>query len=130
MDGEADGHGFVPLVPPPPLGSGADPVGLHRHGLELLAAANRLAVAWMREAAAQHAAITRRALEEMTGAARRLSAAEDAPDQARVVLDSLSRAQAMSLDTAREITGLMQRMQGDALSLLGQALPPADPPEG
>ena len=126
MDGETKkgAAAFEPLVPPRP----GDPVALHLHGLELLAAANRLAVSWMRATAAQHASMTRRTLEEMTEAARRVGTAQDAPDQARAMLDGLSRAQAMGLDTAREIAGMMQRMQGEALALLDQAVPPTEPP--
>jgi len=123
MDGEAaKGPGLLPLVPPP-AGGAADPVALHRHGVELIAAANRLALAWMQEATSQHAALTRRALAEMTASARALAQAEDAAEQARAVLDSMARAQESGLATARAISGLMQRIQDDAVSLLGQALP-------
>jgi hypothetical protein len=133
MDGESKGAaggrdgGFLPLVPPP-RGAEAgppDPMALHRHGVELLAAANRLAIAWMREAAAQHAAITGRMLDEVTETARRLASAERADDQVRAMLDGLAAARANGLATAQEIAGLMARIQGDALSLLRQAaLPP------
>jgi hypothetical protein len=82
MDGEdADQPGLRPLVPP--VGAAADPVALHRHGVELIAAANRLAVSWLREATAQHAALTRRALAEMTASAKELAEAEGAAEQAR-----------------------------------------------
>jgi len=108
---------------PPPVQLAADPVALHRHGMELIAAANRLAVAWLRDATAQHAALTRRALTEMTASARALAQAEDAADQARAMLDALNRAQESGLETARTITGLMQRIQSDTAELLGRALP-------
>lgn len=127
MDGEAsEGPGLRPLVPPPPVQLAADPVALHRHGVELIAAANRLAVTWLHEATAQHAALTRRALTEMTASARALAQAEGAEDQAKAMLDALSRAQDSGLETARAITGLMQRIQADTAALLSRALP--EPP--
>lgn len=130
MDGEAsEGPGLRPLVPPPPIQLAADPVALHRHGVELIAAANRLAVAWLREATAQHAAMTRRALTEMTASAKALAQAEDASDQARVMLDALYRAQESGVATARTITGLMQRIQEDTADLLTRALPGTPPEE-
>lgn len=120
------GPGLRPLVPPSdPL---ADPVALHRHGVELIAAANRLALAWMREATAQHAAITRKALADMTVCAREIAQAEGAEDQTQAVLAALTRAQDSGLDTARNIAGLMQRIQADSVALLRQALPEIDPP--
>ena len=88
MDGEArNGPGLQPLVPPP---QAADPVALHQHGVDLIAAANLLALSWLREATAQHAAVTRRALAGMTTAAQSLPAAKDAADQARIILAALA----------------------------------------
>ncbi len=125
MDGEASRtRRFEPLVPPVP-----DPVGLHAHGLELLAAANRLAIAWMRQAVAQHAAFTTRTIEDMTEHARRMAAAEDASDQTSAVLDALARSRDLGLATAQEIAGLMARMQGDTLDLIAKAVPPEVPPK-
>lgn len=119
MDGEAP-KGLQPLVPP---ASAADPAALHRHGLELITAANRLAFAWLREATEQHAAFTRRALADMTANARQLAAAEDAGDQAQLMLDALARAQESGVETARAITGLMQRIQEDSADLVNRAVP-------
>lgn len=109
---------FAPLVPE----SGVDPLALHRHGLEMLTAANRLALTWLRETSAQHAAMTRRALDEMLQNARQLAAAEGGAEQAQAMMDALSRAQAMGLATAQEITALMRRIQDDSLTLLGEAM--------
>lgn len=121
MDGGArNGPGLQPLVPPP---QAADPVALHQHGVDLIAAANLLALSWLREATAQHAAVTRGALAGMTTAAQSLPAAEDAAGQARIILAALARAQESGLGTARAINGLMQRVQVDSVALLGQALP-------
>ena len=125
MDGEANtGPGLRPLVPPPD--GVADPVTLHRHGIELIAAANRLALAWLGEATAQHAAITRRALADMTTCARELAQAEGAEDQTQAMLAALTRAQDSGLDTARSIAGLMQRIQADTVALLRQGVPKDD----
>jgi hypothetical protein len=110
--------GFRPLVPE----VGVDPAALHRHGLEMLTAANRLALTWLREAAAQHAAMTRRALDEMLENARRLAAAEGGAEQTRAMIDALGRAQASGLATAQEITALMRRIQDDSMTLLDETL--------
>lgn len=121
MDGGArNGPGLQPLVPP---SQAADPVALHQDGVDLIAAANLLALSWLREATAQHAAVTRRALAGMTTAAQSLPAAEDAADQARIILAALARAQESGLGAARAISGLMQRIQAGSVALLGQALP-------
>jgi hypothetical protein len=112
--------GLQPLVPP---ASAADPAALHRHGLELITAANRLALAWLREASAQHTAFTRRVLADVTANARQLAAAEDAGDQAKLMLDALSRAQESGVQTAQAITGLMQRIQEDSVALVRSAVP-------
>jgi hypothetical protein len=117
---------FRPLVPPATLDPVAEALALHRHGLEMMTAANRLAFGWMRDAAAQHAAITRRTFEQMAETARRVAAADAPPDQAEAMLAMMERAQALGLETAQEIAGLMQRMQGEATALLGQALLPGE----
>lgn len=115
---------FAPLVPE----AGIDPAAMHRHGLDMLNAANRLALTWLRETAAQHAAMTRRALDEMLQNARQLAAAEGGAEQARAMLDALTRAQATGLATAQEIAGLMRRIQDDSLTLLGEAMARGEDP--
>lgn len=121
MDGEAS-KGLRPLVPP---AGAADPAALHRHGLELITAANRLALAWLLEATEQHSALTRRALADMTANARQLAAVEGAGDQGKLMLDALARAQESGVETARAITGLMQRIQEDSAALVSRAVPKA-----
>ncbi len=123
MDGEASRRGYRPLVPP----EAQDLLAMHRHGMEMVTAANRLALGWMQQAAAQHAALTRRSFDQMTETARRAAAADAPPEQAQVMLDMLADARALSLQTAEEIAALMTRMQGEAVELLGQAM---RPPEG
>lgn len=113
-----DAPGLRPLVPPP----ATDWLELQRQGLDMVAAANRLALAWLGAAAAQHAAQTRRALEEMTDTARRLARAEAPPDMAREAVEALDRAGAIGLQTAREIAGLMTSLQEDTARLLGERL--------
>ncbi len=99
----------------------ADPVALHRHGLELPTAWNRLALAWLGEAQAQHAAMTRRALESMLATTRDLAEAEGGAAQARILLEALGRAQAAGLAPAEEITARMRRIQSDSLAPPGGA---------
>jgi hypothetical protein len=118
-----DGNGYRPLVPP----QVPDLLAMHRHGLEMMTAANRLALGWMQQAAAQHAALTRRTFEQMAETARRVASAEAPPEQAQAVLGMLADAREQGLQTAQEIAALMTRMQGEAVALLGQAM---RPPEG
>jgi hypothetical protein len=58
----------------------------------------------------------------MTETARRLATVEAPPDKAQAALEAVDRAQSLGLETAKEITALMQRMQGDTVALLGQVL--------
>lgn len=113
-----DASGLRPLVPPP----AGDWLEMQRRGLEMVAAANRLALSWLGAAAAQHAAQTRRALEEMAETARRLAGAEAPPDAAREAVEALDRAGAMGLQTAREIAGLMTSLQEETARLLAERL--------
>ncbi|MDO9707628.1 phasin family protein [Paracraurococcus lichenis] len=125
MDGEQPpGSGFRPLpLVPPPRGEGPeDLLALQRRGIEMITAAHRLAVTWLQAAAQQHAQVTRRTLDEMTENARRLAGASAPPETAAAVLDMVDRAQALGLQTAREIAELMQRMQGDTVQLVDQVL--------
>jgi hypothetical protein len=127
MDGETPRRGGLnPLVPPPRRDRAADLLALQRHGLEMVTAANRLALSWMRDAAAQQVALTRRTLDEMAETARRVAIAEAPPGQAMAVLEMLDRARVLGIDTAQEIGALMSRMQGETVKLLDQALLPRD----
>ena len=116
MDGSAR-RSFQPLVPEPP-----DLMALQRHGLETMAAANRLALGWLQSAAEQQAAVSRRTFAEMTEAARRVAAAGAGPDQAEVMLAMLDQARRLGLETAEELARLMERVQGEALELMARAM--------
>ena len=122
MDRDASQPGYRPLVPPEP----PDLVALHRHGLEMMTAANRLALGWMQQAAQQHAALTRRTFAQMTETARRVAAADAPPEQAQAVLAMLADARALSLQTAEEIAALMTRMQDEATALLDRSMRPPE----
>ena len=123
MNGEQPrGSGFWPLVPPP-RGSGPEELlAMQRRGIEMVAAANRLAMTWLQAAAQQHAQVTRRTLDEMTENARRLAGVSAPPEAAQVMVAMLDRAQSLGLETAQEIGALMQRMQGDTVQLMGQVM--------
>ena len=110
-------RGFQPLVPEPP-----DVMALHRHGLEVMAAANRLALGWLQSAAAQQAAVPRRTFEEMGEAARRVAAADAGSGQAEAMLAMLEQARRLGLGTAEELAQLMARVQGEALDLMHRAM--------
>lgn len=123
MDGEGPvGAGFRALVPPPRGEGPEDLLAMQRRGIEMIAAANHLAVGWLQAAAWQHAEVTRRTLDEMAEAARRLAGVSAPPDAAEAMLGMLDRAHALGLQTAQEIAVLMQRMQGDTVSLMDQVL--------
>lgn len=123
MSGEQPcGSGFWPLVPPPRSGGPDDLLAMQRRGIEMVAAANRLAMTWLQAAAEQHAQVTRRTLDEMTDNARRLADASAPPEAARAMMEMIDRAQSLGLQTAQEIGALMQRMQGDTVQLMGQVM--------
>ncbi len=124
-EGDGAGKAFQPLVPPP----APDPITRQRRGLEMVTAANRLALGWMNAAAAQHAAMTRRALRQMTETARRSAAAETPSEQAAAMLAALDSAREMGLATVRGINELMLRMQGDAARLVERAMAGKPGPE-
>ncbi len=114
------GLGPEPLVPPAPR----DPLALHRHGMEMFAAANRLAVEWMRATAEQHVKLTRRALDDMTATARHLATAETPPAQAEAMLALLARAGESGLQTAQELAQMTQRLHSDATDMLQRIVRP------
>ena len=123
MDGDQPRWmGFQPLVPPPRGNGPEDLLAMQRRGIEMVAAANQLAMTWLQAAAQQHVQMTRRTLEEMTENARQLAGVSAPPEAAQAVVAMLDRAQSMGLQTAQEIAGLMQRMQGDTVSLMGKVL--------
>ncbi len=116
-------RGLRPLVPEPP-----DLLSLQRHGIEVMAAANRLALGWLRSAAEQQAAACLRTYEALGEAARRVAAAGAGPAQAEAMLALLEQARRLGLETAEELAQLMERVQDEALALMDQAMRP--PPEG
>ncbi|MBK1658923.1 phasin family protein [Paracraurococcus ruber] len=123
MDGEQPpGAGFQPLVPPPRAAGPEALLTMQRRGLDMILAANRLAVTWLQAAADQHAQVTRRTLDEMAENARRLANADASPETARAMLEMVDRARSLGLQTAQDIAGLMQRMQGDTVTLMGKVL--------
>jgi hypothetical protein len=101
-----------------------DPLAAQRQGLEMLAAANRLAFGWLDAAVAQHASLTRLALGRMTETARRLAAAEAPADQTRAMIEMLDAARTDGLRTAEELAALATRMQDETLGLLDRMLKP------
>ena len=114
--------GLWPLVPPSRGNGPDDLLAMQRRGIEMVAAANRLAMTWLQAAAQQHAQITRRTLDEMTENARRLGGVSAPPETAQAMVEMLNRAQSLGLQTAQEIGALMQRMQGDTVQLMSQVL--------
>jgi len=123
------GARFTPLVPPPRAEGPAALLDMQRRGLEMVVAANQLALTWLQQAASHHAAVTRRTLDEMSETARRMATAEAPPEAAQVAVEMLDRAQSLGLDTAQEIAALMRRMQGDTLALMGQVMRGGGPPD-
>ena len=123
MDGETPGkRGFVPLVPPPRAEGPAALLEMQQRGLDMVLAANRLALSWLQQAASHHAQVTRRTLDEMSETARRMATLEAPPEKAKAAIEAVDRAQSLGLETAQEITALMQRMQGETVELMGKVL--------
>ncbi|WP_165943626.1 phasin family protein [Roseicella aquatilis] len=123
MDGEQrHAPGFEPPVPPPSRDGPEELLALQRRGIEMITEANRLAMTWLQAAAQQHAQVTRRTLDEMAETARRLAGVSAPPETAQAMVEMLDRAQALGLQTAREITDLMRRMQGETVQLMDRVL--------
>jgi Phasin protein len=123
MNGERPrASGFWPLVPPPRGNGPEEFLAMQRRGIEMVAAANRLAMTWLQAAAQQHAQVTRRTLDEMAENARRLAGVSAPPETAQAMVEMIDRAQSLGLQTAQEIGALMQRMQGDTVQLMGQVM--------
>jgi len=120
---DAKPNRLQPLVPPD---RAADPLAAQRQGLEMLAAANRLAFGWLDAALAQHATITRVALGRMTEAAHRLAAADAPAGHARAMLAMMDAARTDGLRTAEERAALATRMRDESLGLLDRVLKPED----
>ena len=123
MPPDAKPNRLQPLVPPD---RAADPLATQRQGLEMLAAANRLAFGWLDAALAQHATVTRVALGRMTETAHRLAAADLPAEHARAMLEMMDAARADGLRTAEELAALAMRMRDESLGLLNQVLKPGD----
>jgi len=119
------GRGFAPLVPPRSDGPLAA-LEMQQRAVEMVLAANRLAVSWLQQASQHHAEVTRRMLDEMTDTARRMSSLEPPPDKAMAAIEAVDRARSLGLQTAQEIATLMQRMQGDTAALLDHILKKED----
>jgi len=116
-----DRRGFVPLVPPRADGPMAA-LEMQQRAVDMVLAANRLAVSWLQQSSQHHAEVTRRMLDDMNETARRMASLEPPPEKAMAAIEALDRARALGMQTAQEITGLMQRMQGDTAALLDNLL--------
>ena len=64
---------------------------MQRRGIEMVAAANRLAMTWMQAAAQQHGQATRRTLDEMTENARRLADVSAPPETAQAMVEMMGQ---------------------------------------
>jgi hypothetical protein len=123
MDGDAPrDSAFTPLVPPPRADGPAALLEMQQRGLDMVLAANRLALSWLQQAASHHAQVTRRTLDQMNETAHRMARAEAPPEAAQVAAEMLDRARTLGVETAQEITALMQRMQGDSVALMGRVM--------
>jgi aspartate/tyrosine/aromatic aminotransferase len=114
-------RGFAPLVPPRADGPMAA-LEMQQRAVDMVLAANRLAVSWLQQASQHHAEVTRRMLDEMTETTRRMASLEPPPEKAMAAIEAVDRARALGVQTAQEISALMQRMQGDTAELLDTLL--------
>jgi hypothetical protein len=58
----------------------------------------------------------------MSEAARRVAAADAGSAQAEAMLAMLEQARRLGLETAEELARLMERVQGEAIDLVGRAM--------
>ena len=72
-------RGFAPLVPPRVDGPMAA-LEMQQRAVDMVLAANRLAVSWLQQASQHHAEVTRRMLDEMNETTRRMASLEPPPE--------------------------------------------------
>ena len=104
-----------------PVGPDMDTLmSAHRRNLETLSAANRVALEGAQAIARRNMEIMQQTMAELTDGMRHFAAAE--PPQARAArqADMLKSAYERAVANMQEISGLIQKSNGEALGLLNQ----------
>ncbi len=91
-----------------------------RRNLEALSAANRVALEGAQAVARRHMEILQQSMSEMTQAMQSMAGAQDPQARATKQAEMLKAAYERAVANMREVADLIQKSNGEALSLLNQ----------
>ena len=92
----------------------------HRRNMETLSAANRVALEGAQTVAKRHMEIVQQTMQEMTDTIRELSSSESPQARASRQAELVKHAYERAVAHMRELADLIQRSNGEALSMLNQ----------
>ncbi len=92
----------------------------HRRNMETLSAANRVALEGAQTVAKRHMEIVQQTMQEMTDTIRELSSSESPQARASRQAELVKQAYERAVAHMRELAELIQRSNGEALSMLNQ----------
>jgi phasin family protein len=92
----------------------------HRRNMETLSAANRVALEGAQTVAKRHMEIVQQTMQEMTDTIRELSSSESPQARASRQAELVKQAYEKAVAHMRELADLIQRSNGEALSMLNQ----------
>lgn len=92
----------------------------HRRNMETLSAANRVALEGAQTVAKRHMEIVQQTMHEMTDTIRELSSSESPQARASRQAELVKQAYERAVAHMRELAELIQRSNGEALSMLNQ----------
>jgi len=95
-------------------------LGAYRRNLEALSSANRVALEGAQQVARRNMEIMQQTMGEMTDAMRGLTSAESPQDRAGKQAELLKTAYERAVQHMKELADLIQRSNGEALSVLNQ----------
>ncbi len=93
-------------------------MGAHRRNLETLAAANKVALEGAQAIARRNMEIMQQTMAELSDGMRHFSATETPQSRAAQQADMLKSAYERAVSNMQEISGLIQKSNGEALTLL------------
>ena len=91
-----------------------------RRNIEVLTAANRVALEGAQAVARRHMEIMQHAMSEMTDAVRSLSSSEDPQARAARQAEMLKSSYEQAVANLREISDMIQRSNGEAVAMLNK----------
>ena len=95
-------------------------LGYQRRNMETLSQANRVALEGAQAVAKRHMEIAQQAMAELTDAMKSISAAEAPQAKAAKQAELLKTSYAKAVSNMKEIADLIQRANGEALSLINR----------